>query len=169
MYHVVPLASAGIRNLPLSATYTLATTMKVGESVASQRPEVRLPIEILAHIVSYIPAGAAGQSTAWACCLVSHQWYSAAVSRLYEKPRLTGPNFENFSAVICPPVNAHVRSIGIEHHVKHLDMSGVAYESKNSQTARLLGRVGKNLEVFIAPATSFSWVFRTVTFYLQRV
>jgi hypothetical protein len=130
--------------------------MKIGETLASQRPEVCLPVEILTQIVSYIPSGAVGQSTAWACCLVSRQWYSAAISKLYERPRLTGPNFDKFAAVICPPVNAHVRRIGLEHYVKHLDMSGVAYESTNSQTARLLRRVGPTLGEFIAPATSFS-------------
>jgi hypothetical protein len=123
--------------------------MKIGDSLASQRPEVRLPIEIITQIVSFLPSG-------WSCCLVSHQWYSAAISKLYERPRLTGPNFDKFAAVICPPVNAHVRRIGLEHYVKHLDMSSVAYESTNSQTARLLRRVGPSLEDFIAPATSFS-------------
>jgi hypothetical protein len=130
--------------------------MKIGDTLASQRPEVRLPVEILTQIVSYIPSGALGQSTAWACCLVSRQWYSAAISKLYETPRLTGPNFDKFAAVICPPVNAHVRRIGLEHYVMYLNMSGVAYESTNSQTARLLRRVGPTLEEFIAPATSFS-------------
>jgi hypothetical protein len=130
--------------------------MKIGESLTSQRREVRLPVEILSQIISYIPSGSVGQTTAWACCLVSRQWYSAAISKLYEKPRLTGPNFDKFAAIICPPVNTHVRRIGLEHYVMHLDMSRVAYESKNSQTARLLRRVGPTLRDFIAPATSFS-------------
>jgi hypothetical protein len=130
--------------------------MKIGESLAAQGPEVQLPIEIITQIVSYLPPGSPGQRSAWACCLVSRQWYSAAISKLYERPRLTGPNFGKFAVVICPPINAHVHRTGLEHHVKHLDMSGVAYESSNSQTARLLRRVSPTLEVFIAPATSFS-------------
>jgi hypothetical protein len=130
--------------------------MKIGESLASQKREVRLPVETLCQIISYIPSGSVGQSTLWACCLVSRQWYSAAISKLYEKPRLTGPNFDKFAAIICPPVNTHVRRIGLEHYVMYLDMSGVAYESTNSQTARLLRRVGPTLRDLIAPATSFS-------------
>jgi hypothetical protein len=130
--------------------------MKIGESLTSQRREVRLPVEILSQIISYIPSSSVGQTTAWVCCLVSRQWYSAAISKLYEKPRLAGPNFDKFAAIICPPVNTHVRRVGLEHYVMHLDMSRVAYESKNSQTARLLRRVGPTLRDFIAPATSFS-------------
>jgi hypothetical protein len=130
--------------------------MKIGESLATQGPEVQLPVEIITQIVSYLPSSSLGQRSAWACCLVSRQWYSAAISNLYERPRLTGPNFDKFAVVICPPISAHVHRTGLEHHVKHLDMSGVAYESSNSQTARLLRRVGPTLEAFIAPATSFS-------------
>ncbi len=138
------------------AVFCIVTKMKISESLASQRREVRLPVEILSHVISYIPSGSVGQSTAWACCLVSRQWYSAAISKLYEKPRLAGHNFEEFAALICPPVNTHIRRIGLEHYVTHLDVSGVAYESTNSLTARLLGRVGPTLRDFIAPATSFS-------------
>lgn len=130
--------------------------MKIGESLASQRPEVPLPVEIIAQIVSFLPSGPVGQQSRWACCLVSRHWYSAAVSSLYEKPRLKGSNFEKFAAVICPPVNAHVRRVGLEHYVKHLNMSTVAYESSNSQTARLLRRVGPTLETFVGPAVTFS-------------
>jgi hypothetical protein len=130
--------------------------MKIGVSLAGQGPEVQLPIEIITQIVSYLPSGSLGQRSAWACCLVSRQWYSAAISKLYERPRLTGSNFDKFAVVICPPINAHVHRTGLEHHVKHLDMSSVAYEGSNSQTARLLRRVGSALEDFIAPATSFS-------------
>lgn len=130
--------------------------MKIGERLATQGPEIQLPVEIIAQIVSYLPPGSLGQKSAWACCLVSRQWYSAAISRLYERPRLTGPNFDKFAVVICPPINAHVHRTGLERHVRHLDMSGVAYESSNSQTARLLRRVGPTLEDFIASSTSFS-------------
>jgi hypothetical protein len=134
----------------------LLTTMKIGESLATQGPEIQLPVEIIAQVVSYLPSGSLGQRSAWACCLVSRQWYSAAISKLYERPRLTGPNFDKFAVVICPPIKAHAHGTGLERHVRHLDMSGIAYESSNSQTARLLRRVGPTLEDFIAPSTSFS-------------
>ena len=124
--------------------------MKIGDPNAD-RPEVQLPIEVVELIISFTT-----RKSAWACCLVSHQWYSATIAKLYERPRLDRSNFDKFAATICPPVNAHVRRIGLEHHVKHLNMSAVAYESTNSLTARLLRRVGPSLDVFIAPPTSFS-------------
>lgn len=129
--------------------------MKIGPTLASQAPEVLLPVEVIGHAVSFLPSGLAGQRAAWACCLVSSKWYSAAIAKLYERPRL-GPNFDKFASTLCPPINTHTRHIGLEILVKHLDMTSVAYESSNSQTARLLRRVGPNLEVFVAPSTSFS-------------
>ena len=124
--------------------------MKIGDPNAD-RPVVKLPIEVVELIISFTT-----RKSAWACCLVSHQWYSVTIAKLYERPRLDGSNFDKFAATICPPVNSHVRRIGLEHHVKHLNMSDVAYESTNSLTARLLRRVGPSLNVFIAPPTSFS-------------
>ena len=124
--------------------------MKTGESLTTQGPEVQLPTEIIIQIVSYLPSGSLGQRSIWACCLVSRQWYSAAISKLYERPRLSGPNFDKFAVVICPPINAH--RTGLERHVRYLDMSGVGYEASNSQIARLLRRVGPTLEDFIAPS-----------------
>ena len=82
--------------------------MKIGESLARQKPEIRLPVEIWIQVVSYLPPGLAGQSSV---CLVSRQLYSAAISKLYEKPRLNGLNFDEFATVICPPVDARVRRV----------------------------------------------------------
>jgi len=131
--------------------------MKVGEPLSRQRPPVHLPLEIIAHIISHLPSGLEGQSCAWSCCLVSRTFYSVAVSRLYERPRLlNGEAFYNFVTIISPPVNSHVRRVGLEQFVKHLNLSAIAYDSSNSQTARLLRRVAPTLESFVAPAVSFS-------------
>lgn len=42
--------------------------------------------------------------------------------------------------------------------VRRLDLSRLVHHSSNSMTARLIGRVRENLEVFIAPAAGFSYV-----------
>lgn len=45
--------------------------------------------------------------------------------------------------------------------VRRLDLSRLVHHSSNSMTARLIGRVKENLEVFIAPAAGFSYVMFT--------
>jgi F-box-like len=133
--------------------------MKIGSPI---NPEayVHLPSEVLQYIFFFLQRGTDSQRNLWACCLVSRQWYSAALPSLYESPCLQSWNFENFISIICPPVSVRGRRTSIEreiaHYVKHLDMSRLAYESSNSTTARLLSRVKSNLETFIAPAKSFS-------------
>jgi F-box-like len=129
--------------------------MKIGSPI---NPEayVHLPSEILQYIFSFVNHGKESQQSLWACCLVSRQWYSAALPLLYESPHLQGRNFENFAWTVCPPVNAHVRRVELAQYVKDLDMSPLAYESSNSMTARMLRRVRENLEAFTAPAKSFS-------------
>jgi F-box-like len=129
--------------------------MKIGSAI-NQEAYVHLPTEVLQLIILFVKHENESQHSLWACCLVSRQWYSAAVSSLYEIPSLQGRNFLKFSETICPPVNAHIRRVELAQYVKHLDMSALAYESSNSMTARLLRRVGKNLESFTAPAKSFS-------------
>lgn len=47
--------------------------------------------------------------------------------------------------------------------VRRLDLSRLVHHSSNSMTARLIGRVRENLEVFIAPAAGFSYVLLTTT------
>ena len=130
--------------------------MKIGVDPRILRPEIHLPTEIINSIVDFLSSDLAGRETLWACSIVSRQWYSASISRLYEHPRLTARNCDGFAATICPPVNAHIRHVDLGDHVKYLDMGALAYDSSRSLTARLLRRVGRNLETFIAPVTSFS-------------
>lgn len=122
--------------------------------------EVFLPTEIVIQIVSAVAQDGdldGRQETLYRCCLVSRQWYSAAVPFLYERPRLGGgKSFEKFTAVVCPPVRAPKSRTNLGSLVRRLDMSRLVHHSTKSLTARLLGRVRENLEVFIAPAASFS-------------
>jgi hypothetical protein len=118
--------------------------------------EVHLPIEIILHILSYIPRLKNTQSTFWSCCLISRAWYSAAIPFLYERPYIGGGNFQEFVATVCPSKNAHIRKAPLAELVLRLDMSGLVHDGSKSLTARLLGRLKGNLEAFVAPQASFA-------------
>jgi hypothetical protein len=125
----------------------------------SQRTEIFLPTEIIIRIVTFVDAADGSQQCLHACCLVSRQWYSASVALLYAEPDFQHA-FEKFTATVCPPIATSKSKTdpGLGSLVRVLDMSPLVHHSTNSVTARLLGRVKKNLEVFIAPMISFSWV-----------
>lgn len=118
--------------------------------------EILLPMEIISHILSYIPDCADAQSTFYACTLVSRIWYSASISLLYERPHLDGANFNYFVATVCPSKNAHIRQSSLAPLVKRLDMGALVHNSSRSLTARLLGRLKGNIVEFVAPQASFS-------------
>ncbi|OKL60700.1 hypothetical protein UA08_04258 [Talaromyces atroroseus] len=122
--------------------------------------EIFLPTEIVLQIVSRVDRSLRGherQRTLYTLCLVSHQWYSAALSFLYARPRLEKGNaYRKFTAILCPPASAPKTSKDLGRLVRRLDLSRLVHHSSNSMTARLIGRVRENLEVFIAPASGFS-------------
>ncbi|THC91596.1 hypothetical protein EYZ11_008939 [Aspergillus tanneri] len=120
--------------------------------------QIYLPTEIVVQIVSFVAAdGSCRQQSLHACCLVSHQWYSAAITLLYEKPQVaSGRAFKKFTDTISPPIGVRRSKLNLGSLVHRLDLSGLVHHSSNSLTARLLGRVKENLEVFIAPRVSFS-------------
>ncbi|KAJ9210176.1 hypothetical protein DTO166G4_8188 [Paecilomyces variotii] len=119
---------------------------------------IYLPTEIVIQIVSFVASdNARRQQNLHACCLISRQWYSAAVPLLYEKPRLdNGLTFSLFARTVCPPISARPSKVKLGSLVRRLDMSWQVHESTHSLTARLIGRVKENLEVFIAPAAAFA-------------
>ena len=133
--------------------------MKIGSAV---NPEafVYLPTEVLQQVFSFLKDETDSQRNFWACCLVCRQWYSAAVPLLYESPCLHGKNFDGFSYTVCVPAKESRRRAAAARkfalYIKHLDMGSLAYESTNSNTAALLGRVKGRLETFVAPARFFS-------------
>ncbi|GFN17836.1 hypothetical protein AtubIFM55763_000189 [Aspergillus tubingensis] len=120
--------------------------------------QIYLPTEIVVEIITYAAADDGHrQATLHACCLVSRQWYSVAIPYLYEKPRVSaGTAFKNFTDTICPTIGARKNKIQLGSLVHKLDLSGLVYHSSNSLTARLLGRVKENLEIFLAPRISFA-------------
>ncbi|MCJ1300824.1 hypothetical protein MMC08_003623 [Hypocenomyce scalaris] len=117
---------------------------------------VHLPPEIILQILSYIPREPHSQSYLHACCLISRSWYSAAIPFLYHSPHITGKNFKQFVATVCPSVNAHIRKSELADLVRRLDMGNLVHDGSKSLTARLLGRVKGGLEEFVAPQASFA-------------
>ncbi|KAE8160348.1 hypothetical protein BDV40DRAFT_313980 [Aspergillus tamarii] len=119
---------------------------------------IHLPTEVVVQIISYVDGNELDrQQTLYACCLVSRQWYSAAIAPLYERPRVdSGVSFRRFTETISPPIGARKNKLNLGTFVHRLNLSHLVYHSSNSLTARLLGRVKENLEVFIAPTLTFS-------------
>ena len=122
--------------------------------------DIQLPQELLQQIFSYL---ARDQKTLHACSLASSSWYLASVAYLYDNPIITGKNYDRFVRAMCPSVNAHVRRNGLADLVRRLDMSGLVHNGSKSLTARLLGRVKKRLEEFVAPQASFAYVVELIS------
>ena len=136
--------------------------MKVNvEHVHSQHTgtPVYLPDEIILQILDYIGHNEdvkESQYTLASCCLLSHQWYDAAIPLLYARPYIYGKNFDPFVKAICPSINLHVRKSPLSELVKVLNMGSLVHQGSRSLTARLLGRTKGSLEEFVAPQASFA-------------
>ncbi|OJD19697.1 hypothetical protein AJ78_00320 [Emergomyces pasteurianus Ep9510] len=117
-----------------------------------------LPVEIIIQILSYLQEQPTRQHTLYSCCLVSRLWYSAALPLLYEKPYISGANFDNFALAVCPPAQAYAPRGDLGRFVRRLDFSKLVHNLTTSSTTRFLGRVKESVEVFIAPASGFSTV-----------
>lgn len=120
-------------------------------------PPIHLPDEILVQILEFVDKSYNSQVTLASCCLLSHQWFTAAVPYLYRHPNLYGNKFEPFIKAICPSKNLHVRKSPLAGLVKVLDMSGLVHQGSKSTTARLLSRTKYSLEEFVAPQASFGF------------
>ncbi|KAL4873338.1 hypothetical protein BDV12DRAFT_160866 [Aspergillus spectabilis] len=121
-------------------------------------PPIHLPTEIVVQILDEVAADEfARQRTLHACCLVSRQWYTCAISLLWEKPRIdTGPSFRKLTNTISPPIGARRSKWNLGELVHKLDLSLLVHHSSPSLTARLIGRLKENMEVFLAPRVSFA-------------
>jgi len=138
---------------------SLASMAEQPEGNGKDMPQgeaVDLPNELILHILDFIPRDEHTQKTLHSCCLVSWQWYNAAVTRLYEHPRITGRNYEKFVNTIAPSVNLHIKKSDLANLVHELDLSRLIHHSTKSMTARLLGRTKENLRAFTAPQASFA-------------
>ena len=126
------------------------------DSSSSNRLKFFFPTELVHLVLSSLEEDDSRQPTLHACCLVSNQWYSEAISLLYEKPHLDGARFQQFAATVCPPIGTREPKVRLATLVRQLDMGRLVHQSSNSLTARLLGKVKGNLEVFVVPMYSFS-------------
>ncbi|TKA62667.1 hypothetical protein B0A55_10061 [Friedmanniomyces simplex] len=136
---------------------TIQTTTDTAPSWTA--PPTYLPDEILLQILSHLAtttSPSTAQLTLASCCLLSHQWYAAALPLLYAHPRLYGQNFDPFVRAICPSINLHVRASPLAKLVKSLNMASMVHQVSRTSTARLLGRTKEGLEEFVAPQASFA-------------
>lgn len=129
---------------------------KADESRTWESKRVYLPDEIIIQVLEYVSRFQESQYTLASCCLLSRQWYRAAVPMLYASPYLYGKNFDPFERVIIPSRNLHVRDSPLASLVKVLDLSSLVHQASRRTTARLLGRTKGNLEAFVAPQASFA-------------
>jgi len=133
--------------------------MKIIDHVATAQTVTYLPPEVLELIIDHLRyrrRAAAAQKDLWSCCLVAKGWYNTTIKYLYEAPVLTSRNFADFANTLSPSIASRNRRVGLEDFVQHLNMGGLAYESKKSTTARLISRTKKSLRTFVGPAVSFS-------------
>ena len=128
------------------------------DSIMQTNPsrQLALPLELVIQILEYLPQGHGTQPTLWACSLVSRAWYKASAARLYQSPYLYGGNFDAFVRTTCPSKNAHITHSALASLVQSLDMGKLVHEPTRSLTARLLGRLKKDLVCFVAPQASFA-------------
>ncbi|KAL4923667.1 F-box domain protein [Aspergillus undulatus] len=120
-------------------------------------PPIYLPTEIVVQILNEVAADESSrQKSLHACCLVSRQWYTCAISMLWERPRIdSGLSFTKFANTVSPPIGVRRSKWNLGALVHKLDLSSLVHHSSPSLTARLIGRVKDNLEVFYAPRASF--------------
>ncbi|KAJ5384447.1 hypothetical protein N7517_002358 [Penicillium concentricum] len=131
--------------------------------VMTSRRYVHLPTEVLIQIARFIsadwrnPNGPFFQVTLQRFCAVSRQWYSAGIEFLYYRPQLDrGNSFSLFTNTVCPSIRSRERKADLGSFVHILNLGRLVHHSSNSLTARLLGRVKKNLKTFVAPRVSFA-------------
>jgi hypothetical protein len=124
---------------------------------------VHLPTEVLSIIAEFIfdqwseRLSPSFQARLYTFCLVSRQWYSAGIEFLYYRPQLyEGNKFSLFTRTVCPPVRSRERRVDLGSLVQVLNLMSLVHHSSNSLTARLLGRVKKKLNTFVAPRVSFA-------------
>lgn len=117
---------------------------------------VYLPDEILIQILEYVSRFQESQYTLASCCLLSRQWYRAAIPFLYASPHLYGKNYDPFASVMIPSRNIHIRDSPLSRLVKVLDLRGLVHQANRRDVARLLSRTKENLEAFVAPQAGFA-------------
>ncbi|KAK6435408.1 hypothetical protein LTR95_008404 [Oleoguttula sp. CCFEE 5521] len=151
----IPARSADRSDL----SHTVISPEKDSGHTSSLKPPttpIHLPDEIIIRILDYLAALHDAQASLASVCLLSRQYYSAAISFLYHQPILYGKNFDPFTRAICPSINLHVRRSPLSKLVRILDLGKLVHQGSKSVTARLLGRTKEHLQYFRAPQASFA-------------
>lgn len=116
------------------------------EAVIKAKDEnLRLPVEIIHLILRYV------EKIDPKYLRVSKLFYHLYVPVLYERPILDSYNFFQFVDTLSSIKNK------VGRFVKILDLSTIIQSGKNSYVSKLLRRCSENLEVFVAPQTSFGY------------
>jgi len=115
------------------------------KKVENNDKNLKLPIEILHLILTYI------EKLDPKYLRVCKLFYYLYVPILYEKPKLNSYNFFQFVETLSSVKNK------VGKHVKILDLSPIIQSGKNSYVSKLLRRCAENLEIFVAPQTSFGY------------
>ncbi|KAK6454067.1 uncharacterized protein RJT20DRAFT_146996 [Scheffersomyces xylosifermentans] len=121
---------------------------KIEEAYQIQQYEESLmnfPVEVIVRIFEILLAQGKLKPKFLRVCKL---FYSLALPMIYSRPILRAPNFFSF-------VDTLSNSKTIGNHIRELDLSYIIQTGKNAFVAKLLKRSRKNLEMFVAPQTSF--------------
>ncbi len=106
---------------------------------------LKLPVEILHLVLKYV------EKIDPKYLRVCKLFYHLYAPILYERPQLDSYNFFQFVETLSSIKNK------VGKLVKVLDLSTIIQSGKNSYVSKLLRRCSANLEVFVAPQTSFGY------------
>ncbi|CDK28577.1 unnamed protein product [Kuraishia capsulata CBS 1993] len=113
---------------------------------SSPNNRMKLPFEIILHIISLTPNPRHLKYT-----MLSKRFYHALIPDIYAVPKLTSQNFKPFVDTMA----SHKSKKTLCPMVRELDLSTIIQAGKNSYISKLLRRCSPNLQVFVAPQTSF--------------
>ncbi|EGV66050.1 hypothetical protein CANTEDRAFT_119174 [Yamadazyma tenuis ATCC 10573] len=117
----------------------------MNDEFEEQERLMRFPMEIVVHILKVLYYR--GKLTPKYLCL-NKMFYNVVLPMIYGYPTLKATNFFSFVETVSSN-----KKLG--EHIKQLDLSYVIQSGKNSFVAKLLKRSKKNLDIFVAPQTSF--------------
>ena len=109
--------------------------------------ELRLPLEIMIYIFEIMYSNGYLRAKH---LRISKLFYAIVLPMIYRKPKLKATNFFSFVETI-----ANNKTIG--DNIQQLDLSYIIQTGKNAYVSKLLKRSKKNLQLFVAPQTSFGF------------
>ena len=117
----------------------------IQQSMIEEDAKMTFPVEIIVQILQILNARGKLKPKFLRVCKL---FYCIVLPMIYERPKLKATNFFSFVQTISGN-----KTIG--ENIKELDLSYIIQSGKNAFVAKLLKRARKNLQVFVAPQTSF--------------